>query len=379
MQGIIIGGGIGGLTTAIALSRRGMRFRLYESSTDFAAPNVGLFLTARAMRILDRMQLAAEIQACAYPIESWLVSDHTLKVLSTHSFPGLIRDHEFSAMAIHRADLHRILMQHLDADLLDSGANCQGVREGERVVIAAFEDGEQVTGDYLLAADGMRSRIRGQLFPESTLKNIPQVCWRGTLRGELPPTYRHQALEAWGNGRRFGLGQTSAREIYWYALLNKHPGDVSSGDAQKQELLRQFEEFAPLVRELISQTSEADVTRSRLADLLPLKAWYEGRVCLLGDAAHGMAPHLGQGAGQAIEDAWVMAAFLDQYKHPTMAFSAFQQSRKKQVDRIGRVSHRLGQWSQYENSLLVGLRNQMLKRMIGKGFHGVFADSPLPE
>jgi 2-polyprenyl-6-methoxyphenol hydroxylase-like FAD-dependent oxidoreductase len=356
-----------------------MRFRLYESSSDFTAPNVGLFLTARAMRILDRMQLAAEIQACAYPIERWMVTDHTLKVLSTHSFPGLIRDHEFSAMAIHRADLHRILTQHLDADLLDGGANCQNVREGERVVTAAFEDGEQVTGDYLLAADGIRSRIRGQLFPESTLKNIPQVCWRGTLRGELPPGYRHRALEAWGNGRRFGFAQTSAREIYWYALLNKHPGDVGSGDAQKQELFGQFEEFAPLVGELISQTSEADLTRGRLADLSPLKAWYEGRVCLLGDAAHGMAPHLGQGAGQAIEDAWVMAAFLDQYKHPTMAFLAFQQSRKKHVDRIGRVSHRVGQWSQYENSLLVGLRDQMLKRMIRKGFHGVFADTPLPE
>jgi 2-polyprenyl-6-methoxyphenol hydroxylase-like FAD-dependent oxidoreductase len=379
MQGIIIGGGIGGLTTAVALNQRGMRFRLYESSPAFTVPNAGLFVTARAMRILDKMQLAAELYACGHPLQGLLVSDHTLKVLATHQCPGWVKDRGFALLAIHQADLQRIFMQRLDPEWLVFEQTCQQVREQERIVTAAFENGEQVEGDYLLAADGIRSRIRGQLFPESSVKNMPQVCWWGTLRGELPPEYRHQAVEAWGQGRHFNFVQTSAREIYWYALLNKHPGDVSSGEAQKEELLGQFQDFAPLIQKLIDQTSPQEVTRGRLADLRPLRAWYEGRVCLVGDAAHAMAPHLGQGVGQAIEDAWVMAALLDQYKHPTLAFSAFQQSRKRQVDRISRMAHRLGLWSQYENHLLVGLRNRRLIRMIRNGFQGIFRDTAVPE
>lgn len=372
MQGIIIGAGIAGLATAVAMRRRGLRARVYERGAA-TTTGAGLILPVNAMRVLDRLGLAEQVYRRGNEVTGMYITDAALQPLTTNVLPYFLNKYGFAQVAIRRSALRDLLLEQLGGEAPEWGRTCVHLAEKDRRVEARFSEGEPAYGDYAVAADGLGSALREQCFPEAALRDAGQICWRGVVDFELPARYLHHAVEAWGPGRRFGFVALEGSSVYWYAVINKHIEGFDARADVRDALGHLFLGFAPLLRQLIAGTLPEHILRHELADLKPMRQWFAGRISLLGDAAHAATPNLGQGAGQAIEDAWVMAALMDRYKNPVYAFPVFQQLRKARADYVTKLSRRIGRLSQYENRWLVGLRAQLLKTLpdaLGKATFG---------
>jgi 2-polyprenyl-6-methoxyphenol hydroxylase-like FAD-dependent oxidoreductase len=377
MRGMIIGSGVGGLTTAMAMQQRGMAIKVYTEKETVTSGNAGIVLAVNAMRLLDKMQLADEIYLRGNELKGMHITNEALTPISGNVISHFSEKYHYTNVAVHPAVLYQILLQHIKDEVLETRKQCVRITERSRETIAEFADGMSAYGDYIIAADGIHSIVRKQLFPEATVRDVKQICWGGIIAFDLPLKYRHYAIEAWGRGKRFGFVPLDKDNVYWYALINKHGNGFEFRADLKKELDHQFREFAPLVRQLMLDTPKTDILRDDLLDMKPLKRWYAGRICLLGDAAHAVTPNIGQGVSQAIEDAWMMASLMDQYKNPVYVFPLFQRSRKVKTDYVAKLSYRIGQMAHYENRLLVGMRNQMMKSMpkvfTKKQFDKIFA------
>lgn len=362
MQGKVIGAGIGGLVTAIALQQRNLFTKVYEAKNARPDQGAGIVLAINAMRILDKLNLAEEVAMRGNEIRSVQITDEKLHLLSSNMTAKDVKKYGHVNIAIHRADLQDILLNALPAEAVEWGKKCIRVHEKDQKCIVYFEDQTKDYGDYIIAADGIYSAVRQQLFPEATIRDVKQICWRGTVAFDLPEQYHHQAIEAWGRGRRFGFTRINNDYTYWFAVINKHGNDFNFRADLRKELTKQFNDFAPLFAQMIADTPEARIIRSDLQDLKPLRQWSIGRTGLLGDAAHAATPNLGQGAGQAIEDAWVLAEQLNASKNPGYAFPKYQKLRKPVTDYVAKWSYRVGEMAHYENVLLTSLRNVAIKK-----------------
>src|SRR5690625_678542 len=127
--------------------------------------------------------------------------------------------------------------------------------------------------------------MRQQLFPDAMLRDVKQICWRGIVAYDLSEKYHHQAIEAWGRGRRFGFSKINNDFTYWFAVINKHGNNFNFRADLRKELQKQFNDFDPLFSQMIADTPETRIIRNDLQDLKPLRQWSMGRTGLLGDAA----------------------------------------------------------------------------------------------
>ncbi len=365
MQGRIIGAGIGGLLMAIALQQRHMAASVYEAKEGPLQQGAGLILAVNAIRVLERLGLADELYRMGNEIQTAYITDEKLRPLSKNLISSSIKQFGYPNISILRSDLQHILLEKLQNGTIEWGKKCIRISEKDRKGILHFEDGSQAPGDYVIAADGIHSMARRQLFPGTEVRKIRQICWRGVAAFDLPERYRHRSIEAWGKGRRFGFSKVNEDFVYWFAVINKHDNDFNFSADLREELKRQFKDFDPPVLQMISDTPEARISRKALLDLPPIQKWHAGRTCLLGDAAHAVTPNLGQGACQAIEDVWVLADLLNASKNPVQAYPEFQKIRKPMTDYVYKWSYRVGEMAHYENRFLVRFRNRIMKRLSG--------------
>jgi 2-polyprenyl-6-methoxyphenol hydroxylase-like FAD-dependent oxidoreductase len=165
--------------------------------------------------------------------------------------------------------------------------------------------------------------------------------------------------ESWGHGERFGIVDIGFGQIYWFAVATAAPGG-SDGDVRR-ELLSRFAGWHEPVRAIIEATPAAQILRTDISDRRPIHRWHEGRVVLLGDAAHPMTPNLGQGAGQAIEDAVVLGRCLANADEPGAALGQYERLRIARANSIVRGSRALGAVGQLRNPVAVWLRNTAMR------------------
>ena len=362
MQGSIIGGGIGGLVTALAFQQQGLLAKVYEAAPAASPQGAGLVLAANGMQVLQRLQLADAVIARGHRIDRVLLTNEHLSPLSETHVPEENARGNIN-LAIHRSDLQAVLLEHLPKGSLEWGRKCIRLEsDGSRTKLH-FEGEDPAYADYTVAADGLQSVSRKQLFPQQVIRDVQQICWRGVVAFDLPAHYEHQAIEAWGRGKRFGFTRINPDFIYWFAVLNKHGNAFDFRADLKSELHKQFQSFAPLVAAMIEDTAPARIVRRDLSDLKPLASWHTDRVCLLGDAAHATTPNMGQGACQAMIDGWTLAQLLNESKNPQWAFRKYQKIRKPTTDFVCRWSYRLGEVAHLENPLLTTLRNAAIKRL----------------
>lgn len=353
----IIGGGIGGLTTAIALRQKGFRPAVYESAPALRPVGAGITLAINAMRVFQKLGLAGRALERGHPLEELWITDQQLRPVSRTALGPLIREFGVPNLGIHRGALQRLLLEALPDDGIQPGKRLDRLEEWEDEVRLYFEDGTVVPADVVIAADGIHSAARQQLFPAGRQRPSGQVCWRGICPADIAP-WQRRGTEAWAPGQRFGIVPISEGSIYWFAVVNEKRGRDWAG-LSKTGLLDAFRPFARPVAELIEQTPEGRILYSPISDLEPLRKWYSKHVVLLGDAAHATTPNMGQGACQAIEDALALASSLSSLPREE-AFRAYQNQRKKRADRIVRQSRRLGRIAQLDSPLLGRLRNGLM-------------------
>ena len=321
---ILIGGGIGGLCAAIALRARGFKVELYEQAPEIHEVGAGLTLWANAIKALRRLGVAAEVIAGgARQVNGAILDWHGQRLSKTS--PSAI-EAEFGAptIAIHRALLHRILLDHVPAGSVHLNKKLTHFIQDAASVTAHFADGNTAVGDVLIGTDGIHSAVRRQLFPEARLRYAGYTAWRAVVE-----TAEQAAIgftsESWGIGRRFGVVRISPQQVYWFATENVPAQQkFASLDEMKTHLQAQFRGWHVPVELLINMTPAEAILHNDILDIAPSKRWSQGRVTLLGDSIHPTTPNLGQGACQAIESAVVLARCLNEQPDVAAAFQSLR-------------------------------------------------------
>jgi FAD-dependent urate hydroxylase len=354
---IIIGAGIGGLATALALKRAGIEARIFERVETLQEVGAGLTLWANAVKVLQKLSLE-EVMRSSYNLADGNIYSAEGERLSSIPAARLKRRFGATNLAVHRADLQAALLSAGAGDALELGSPASSFEQDEEGVTLQLADGRQIRGCALIGADGLHSTVRAQLFGTEKLRYAGYTAWRGVTTS---PAVAMQVGEYWGHGTRFGLVPLTQNRFYWFATRNAHEGEAESPAGRKREVLKLFTHWYASIPAIIEATPESKILRNDIYDRPPLPYWSQGRVTLLGDAAHPMTPNMGQGACQALEDAFVLTQCLQQTEHAPLALQLYQARRIPRTNQITRQSWTLGRIGQWKSPLACQIRNTGFK------------------
>ncbi|MHC3470734.1 FAD-dependent monooxygenase [Streptomyces sp. 7R007] len=357
---VVVGAGVGGLAAAIGLRRIGWEVTVVERARVLADVGAGISLHANGIRALDVLGVGEAVRAAARPQYTGGTRTPEGRWLARMDGAVLERKLGTPIVGIPRAVLHRLLREALPAECLSIGAEVTRVDRSQPGRVRVPVGDGVLDADLVVAADGVDSRLRRQLFP-----GHPAPVYSGStvLRAvtERPVSLRTDFELTWGRGAEFGHIAFTDGRAEWHAVLNSPPG-VRHADALAV-LRRRFGDWHDPIPALLEATRPEAVLHHDIRELAtPLPAYTEGRVALLGDAAHAMTPNLGQGACQALEDAATLAAALA--AEPTVEaalarYDAERRPRSQSVARAARQAGRLGQ--QLSHPLAVAVRNTGLR------------------
>lgn len=388
MRIAIIGAGIGGLVAAAALHRSGHAVTVLEKRPQPGAIGAGLTLFANSFKALESVGLGEIIAPLTpKPLTPLRAGQRTPDGRWLVSLPHTTTD---SMRVVHRIDLHSALADCLEPGTLHSGCDATVTSIGDtnaelggtgagrasaqkpgmpEITIASTIDGEAadpIAGstapfDLIVAADGIRSATRAILGLDTGVRYAGYTAWRGVT--DKPVDVHGEAGETWGLGHRFGIAPLPDGRVYWFATDNAAEGS-SHGD-EREALLSRFGSWHDPIRTLIESTETRAISRHDIYDLTsPLSSFVAGRVVLLGDAAHAMTPDLGQGAGQAIEDAATLTLLLRGTRTGAdidAALRTYDRVRRARSQPIARRSRSMGKIAQWDSPSRTRMRNTMLK------------------
>ena len=346
MRITIIGGGIGGLTAALALRQVGFSPNIFEQAPELLEVGAAILVWPNAMRLLRRLDLDKEIIVRAGVIEKVRLLDWRGKLLKSVHLP----ESDSPAVALHRADLQTALLHAVPAGSVHLGRRCIGFSQQPDRVSVTFADGVSTDCDLLIGADGLHSAIRSQALNDGEPAGCGYIAWRGISdsqpRGLTPAT----AVEIQGRGKRFGIGPVGLGRFGWWASANLD--HVANQDAKDQQhlLLEMFDGWYQPVSELLQSTPEKRIVRNPVFDRPPSRRWGAERFTLLGDAIHPATPNLGQGGCLAIEDAVVLARCLFTNSDPVQALRQYERLRSRRTANVVRWSRYygvVGQWQSW--------------------------------
>jgi 2-polyprenyl-6-methoxyphenol hydroxylase-like FAD-dependent oxidoreductase len=365
LRAIVVGGGIGGLTAAVALLRAGLEVRVFERAEELRAVGAGISIWANAVRALERVGLGDAVGGLGAEIgvevRSWRGD------LLTAMPASEMRRLGGANLALHRADLQTALLSALPEGTIRTGSRFVRFENGAGQVVAHFADGREERGDLLVGADGLFSTVREQLHGDGRPRYAGYTAWRGVAvpGRELVPEGGDLGLM--GRGSEFGLANIGRGRFYWYLTKNAPEGEGDDPAGRKGEVLERLRGWYGPAPEAVEVTDEEAILRSDIYDREPLgEVWGRGRVTLLGDAAHPMTPNLGQGACQAIEDAVVLAHSLAERP----AEDALRHYEGRRAGRTAMIQHRsrlAGRWFfQLENPIVCRLRDAAFKYILSR-------------
>ncbi|MGA8117450.1 MAG: FAD-dependent monooxygenase, partial [Actinocatenispora sp.] len=303
---VVVGGGIGGLATALGLHRIGWDALVLEQAPALGEVGAGLSLWPNATRSLDVLGVSDRIRAAGVPA----VSRGGLR-LPSGKWLRHKRPDDIQVLMLHRAELHRALLAPLPPEWLRTDATVTAVEQGTQGATVTYRtrDGErQASADLVVAADGVHSAVRTQLWPQSRPPAFDgRAVWRAVAGASVPAIEESITL---GETQQFGMLPLPGDRVYWF-LTGAVDGPRIRFDDEYAEVRRRLVGWHEPIGALLDATRPDDVLHHDVLTLDPLPDYVRGLVALLGDAAHASSPDLGQGACQAIEDAVVLAACLD--------------------------------------------------------------------
>ncbi|KST69412.1 FAD-dependent monooxygenase [Mastigocoleus testarum] len=372
-KAIVIGGGIAGLTFARACLDMGIEVELYEKRQldEMLSGPGGIFIQRNAMRVY-KLLWEGRIYQRLYEQGGKILSGGfsskkaTLLYVNTPKFVG----EEDLGVCLLRPKLQQILYETLPEDTVKTGFNFSHFEDNGENVKVYFEDGSTATGDILVGADGLYSKVRARL--NGTEKQQEPLysgmcCWRGYFNSsKVTLDERYSWMEYWGRGNRFGYFDVGGGEYSFYGFNNSEPGgndDKVGGKLKALQLL--FSDYAEPVPSIIQTLDESTIYRDDIFDREPLGVeWGRGRVTLIGDAAHPFQPNLGQGGCMGIEDAFELAkvlTFTSDDKQVPSVLRQFESQRSPRVDRVFTVSRQVGNLGQSSSVMGCFFRNWIYK------------------
>ena len=344
---LVVGGGIGGLATAIAMRRAGVDVDIIEINPEWSVYGVGIIQPGNCLRALDELGLAQEVIDSGFPFDGDRFHDKDGNLIAANEYPRVAGEQYPAMNGITRARLHEILtsaVRRLGANVR-LGLTVDELADSGDDVAVTFSDGTLGVYDLVVGADGINSLVRQLVFaPDLTPTYTGQVCWRYNV--PRPPEVDRIWMFA-GTGGKAGIVPL-APDLAYVLLIEAPPnGEERVPEERLAEVFRaRLDEFGGVIGEMRDRhiTDSARVVLRAVHAVLAPQPWHRGRIALIGDAAHATSPHLGQGAAMAIEDGIVLTQEVLSDKPLEDALAAFEERRYPRCKFIYDGSLTIGRW-----------------------------------
>ena len=334
---VVVGAGIAGLATAVALQRRGFEVTAFEEKTDTSS-GAGISIWPNALAALDEFGLGDAVRdaggrvtggAVRWRDGTWLRRPHLDRVVKALGEPLVV---------VQRSALTHVLQSGLSPGTVQRGVGVAGVVETAGGVRLQLSDGADTEVDAVIAADGTHSAIARHLNGPLAHTYTGYTAWRGVSDCSIDPDLTGETM---GPGVEVGHVPMGAQHTYWFAT-ERSPEGANVADGELNYLRARYSSWADPVPSILATTDPSVVLRHDIYDRAQAKEWARGPIVLVGDAAHAMRPHLGQGGCQGLEDAAILAAFADGADDLATAFARFAAFRQPRVKRLIRESALIG-------------------------------------
>ena len=334
---VIIGGGIGGLFAANALIAQGLSVSVYEQASALGEVGAGVYVTPNAVRHLERVGLGPAVKkwgARVGPGSYYFRHDGTpIAAVQVSDASGWN-----ATFGMHRADFVDFLAANLPAGIVHTGHRAIGFEQNSDVARVKFANGATAEAEVVVAADGIHSELRSYVFPPSKPVFHGTISYRGLVSRERLPNWPMDRWQMWAGPSKhflvFPIRHGTMVNYVGFVPTDEEMKESWSAPGDPAVLRREFEGWDPRIGNVLQQVEKT--FRWALYDREPLPTWTKARLTLLGDAAHPMLPHLGQGANQSIEDGMALATILAQVDESAVPASllAYERLRRERVAEI---------------------------------------------
>ena len=350
---IVIGAGIAGLATAVALHRIGHDVTVVEQRTDLTS-GAGISIWPNALAALDQIGLGDQVREAGGRVTAGAIRWRDGTWLRRPSAQRIVHALGEPLVVVHRSVLTGILLDALPPGTVQTGLSATGLSIGATAARVTLSDGRTREADAVVGADGVNSTVARSLNGPLPSRYVGYTAWRGVAAYRLDPALAGETMSA---GAEVGHVPLGPDHTYWFATERSPEGSRSAG-GEHAYLTDKLAGWADPVPALVASTEPGDVLRNDLYDRAQPEHWSRGPVVIVGDAAHPMRPHLGQGGCQGIEDAAILARFVTLAPGLPAAFDRFGAFRRKRVRSLVRESAAIGRIVNLRPAFLSGVASR---------------------
>ena len=332
---LVIGGGIAGLTLALALKKVGIPVVVHEKYNHYQNQKTGFLIWSYAIKILQ--DLGVPVDEVGAPLEAFRIHGRKGRFVCEMPIGSVSRLHGANSYEVNRFRLSELLSRMVGDDLI-LGSECLSVSSVDDQAIATFADGSSDQGDILIACDGSNSVVRKFIHPGVQLRMLGSGGRISVINQRPPSLPSNTQMEFWLPGVKAGVADLGHGETRWYvAFKNYIPNAV---EPKKDQILQRMKPLPELIKSCLECTDEDQMVSTQAGDLLALSPWYRDRILMIGDAADATSPYAGMGACSAIADAALLADLIASGRSVPAIFEDFQAVRKPAADSVIKESRR---------------------------------------
>ncbi|HAC62227.1 MAG TPA: FAD-binding monooxygenase [Cyanothece sp. UBA12306] len=348
----IIGAGLGGLACAIALRKQGFEVQVYEQAKDFRPVGGGLGLFPNGLNFLELIEpdLVEQIKNYGCCLQKIVVKNIAGETINSNPTTQLIEKYGRTIITIWWWHLQQILAKKLPENCIHLDCQCLDFEQTEQDVIIHFKGGKTARADLLIGADGIHSAVRKTLFGDEQINYLKSMSWRANLKCQQELIKPDEIVRIISDKQFLFLVNIGDGYINWTTRKFAPEYHLSTNSqAMKDRILQDLTNWAEPIRNIIKNTPADKIFAVPICDRPPLNSWSQGRVTLLGDAAHPMSPSMGQGANSAFEDAWVLTQCLARFSNIEGAFNQYEKERIERT-KIMQIKSAEGEENQWQTT-----------------------------
>jgi 2-polyprenyl-6-methoxyphenol hydroxylase-like FAD-dependent oxidoreductase len=369
---LIAGGGLAGLAAASALRARGVDTVVFERVPELKHAGSVVSVLANSARGLEDAGLANLLEQACTSVLRLEYLDWKGRYMAQMPIQEVAEDLGTRTYIALRSDLQLGMAEHLGPDVVALGAEVVDFEQDDSGVTARLADGREERGAVLLGADGIRSATRAKLLGDPP-RYAGYSGWRGIATITPPPLEPGLGKQVFGRGRTFGTFGLKDGRTYWFSSFKTEAGGTDAPEGRKADVRRTFEGAPELVQRIIEGTDVSEILRTDIYDRPKVDRWGEGRVTLIGDAAHAATPNTGQGGSQALLDGVLVAERLAAAKgslHDGAAVRAalaeYESERIPQTAKVVKEAGLVGVFAHWSNPAVVFVRDWAMYRLTPK-------------